>query len=277
MLVRRAGANKKGRGRGRAALRAMERAWKAAHPSSRRVRLQVPCYGTNKMIQLLDPGDRRGMWQLVGPDTGLTLRQAMLCYDGENLAERFLDLEAQGFAGDPPMLYDVDGWPTPREVLSLFRVRARQLSEARSRLEYCLTANLATGALTSTGYSAGDPLDEPARTIAPDRWRMLTPDFETSHATGAGVLVTGILVFQVRTNRTTEAAPTRFSPAKARVWYQQWVKENTTAGTQPSRQADLDAARKALGGGIPRDVIRDLRRELAPEAWKSSGRRKNGS
>ena len=44
-------------------------------------------------------------WQDVRPETGLTLRQAMLFYNDEKLAERFYELEAQGYGGDPPPLW----------------------------------------------------------------------------------------------------------------------------------------------------------------------------
>jgi hypothetical protein len=228
------------------------------------------------MIRMLDLRDRRGTWQLVGPDIGLTLRQAMLCYDEEDRAEQFLDLEAEGYAGDPPMLYGLDGEPTPREVLSLFRVRSGQLRELRSRLEFCLTRKLATGVLTAIGYAAGDPLDEPARAIPPDRWRLLTPDFETSQASGPGVLVTGILVFGRPANGVRTPQPRRCSNTAATTWYRKWIAENVAAGTRPNRKQDAEAAR-AAGISVSRERLRGLRRELAPPEWTSHGRRPSGS
>ena len=56
----------------------------------------------------------------VTPATGLTLRQAMLFHDEENRAERFYELDMQGYGGDPPPLVQIDGWPTPPEVLCDF-------------------------------------------------------------------------------------------------------------------------------------------------------------
>jgi hypothetical protein len=64
----------------------------------------------------------------------------------------------------------------------------------------------------------------------------------------------------------------RFSKVAAKAWYRKWVAENIAAGTQPSREKDAEAAREALGVNVPRDFLRELRRELAPAAWKSHGR-----
>lgn len=232
-------------------------------------------YGSTGLIWSLDMNDRRHIWQEVSPGTGLTLRQAMLYYGPEAVAECFYDLDAQGYGGDPPMLYGTDGWPTSPEILSDFRIKSGQLRDARLRLEFCLVRKLVTGELVATGYAASGPLDEPARPIAADRWRTLTPDYETSQATGPGILVSGILVFKKQPKGKVTAPPRSAAPARVRTWYRQWVDTNVASGTQPSRERDMEAARGELGISVSRELLRDLRRELAPPAWRQFGRRRN--
>ena len=77
---------------------------------------------SGELIWALDLRDQRRVWQSVHPEAGLTLRQAMFYYDQENLADLFLELDALGYGGDPPLEMGVDGWPTDKHVLSDFRV-----------------------------------------------------------------------------------------------------------------------------------------------------------
>ena len=200
----------------------------------------------------------------------------MLVYNDEKLAELFYDLEGQGYGGEPPPLYGVDGWPTPREVLNDFYCRAQELRTAKFGLEFRLLRNLITGKLVATGHAATDALDEPARTIAADRWRTLVPDFEKSSATGPGVVVGGVLVFQTRPKPAAAgAAPRQVAQRKLRVWYIRWIQTNLADGKQPSREVEWAAARDALGTSVSRERLRELRRELAPEEWRRLGRRKS--
>ena len=68
----------------------------------------------------------------------------------------------------------------------------------------------------------------------------------------------------------TSSAP-RHSRAKVRTWYQLHVKRVLDEGGKSSRDDDLDAAREYFGISISRDFMRELRREFAPESWKSKG------
>jgi hypothetical protein len=68
----------------------------------------------------------------------------------------------------------------------------------------------------------------------------------------------------------------RYSRAKLEAWYRRYVVKQQKAGKKPSRDDDLKAARRALGDGVPRAAIRDVRRRLAPDEWTSHGRRKAG-
>ena len=235
-----------------------------------------PWYGSIRMIWSFDENDLRRIWQEVRPDTGLTLRQAMLSYDEEGLAERFYDLDAQGYGGEPPPLVSPEGWRTAREDLINFGRCAREWREAKGRLEFCLRQKLITGKLVAAGHAATDALDEPAQTIVADRWRTLAPDFEASSATGPGIIVGGILVFPTPPKpEAAGAAPRQVGRSRLRAWYVGWVKTNVAEGKRSSREDDLAAAREAFGTSVSRERLRELRRELAPEAWRRLGRRKS--
>jgi hypothetical protein len=68
----------------------------------------------------------------------------------------------------------------------------------------------------------------------------------------------------------TSSAP-RFSQAEVRAWYQSYVERVLDEGGKSSRDDDLAAAREYFGIAIQRKFMRDLRRLLAPEGWKSKG------
>ena len=71
-------------------------------------------------------------------------------------------------------------------------------------------------------------------------------------------------------------SPRRFSGAILQAWYKGYIDNCKTAGKIPSREDDWVAARDALGDGVPRDDVREARRQLAPGDWKAHGRRKTG-
>ena len=77
-------------------------------------------------------------------------------------------------------------------------------------------------------------------------------------------------------NRPEPAPGRRFSKAKLRKWYEQRVKDHAKDEKPPSREDDCAAARAKFGGGVPRDAVRVLRRDLAPVKWKKGGRPKTG-
>lgn len=197
----------------------------------------------------------------------------MLYYDQENLADLFIELDALGYGGDPPPTVRLDGWPTEASVLSDFRVKSRQLREARARLEYCLVEKLVTGKLVARGYSSQAAPDEPAKNIVADLWRALVPDFDRSEASGTGHTIVGVLVFREPLQRA-QRSKARFALAAVRSWYEKRVKLFTKEGEVSSRDEDLEAAKQEFGSEIPRDIIRSLRRELAPPEWTRLGRRK---
>ena len=67
----------------------------------------------------------------------------------------------------------------------------------------------------------------------------------------------------------------RYSGAEAEAWYESWIRGNTEKGEIPTRDDDWAAAKDALGDGVPRDPIWELRRRKAPSSWQKKGRRKS--
>ena len=65
----------------------------------------------------------------------------------------------------------------------------------------------------------------------------------------------------------------RFSRPKLNDWYQKRVTNWPKDTRPPSINQDIDAARTELGGQIPRDSVREVRRTLGPQEWKKQGRR----
>ena len=88
-------------------------------------------------------------------------------------------------------------------------------------------------------------------------------------------LHTSSLSFTIEMNAAIEEVKTssapRHSRAKVRTWYQLHVKRVLDEGGKSSRDDDLDAAREYFGISISRGFMRELRREFAPESWKSKG------
>lgn len=75
----------------------------------------------------------------------------------------------------------------------------------------------------------------------------------------------------------TGRAQRQFSRSAARKWYQNYVEDHEHDDPPPTRDEDWDAIRNAeefRGGGPSRDILRELRNELAPETWTTKGRRK---
>ena len=69
----------------------------------------------------------------------------------------------------------------------------------------------------------------------------------------------------------------RFSRAKTREWYKSRAERLMRTGERSSRDDDVVAAKEHFGTNIPREFLRELRRELAPEGWTAKGapKRKN--
>jgi hypothetical protein len=66
-----------------------------------------------------------------------------------------------------------------------------------------------------------------------------------------------------------------FSKARLEGWYREvWIKRNVQNEKIPNRAEDWQAAKFEMSRNAPRDAVRWLRREFAPESWTKGGRRK---
>ena len=64
-----------------------------------------------------------------------------------------------------------------------------------------------------------------------------------------------------------------FSRPELRRWYKERIEGLEAADSIPSRDEDWKAACEQFGKRIPRAIVREIRRELAPVHWKKGGRR----
>ena len=228
------------------------------------------------------------LYQRVDPEDGLTLWQAMLHYDETGLAEELRDLTewqtSSSFVqtetiGDPSATLSAPdyGRNALLEALCGTNPSERRLNDVRRALDLEFRLKLRSGFLTATGISAAAMPDEPARIILPDRWQYLVPDYCFSSAAGCASTIEGILVFKPEIYCHGPPKPrARYSSAKVKRWYRGWVARFEDGDCPPSAAADRSAAEQELGFSIPRDVLRELRRELAPDQWKRKGRRRSG-
>lgn len=218
-------------------------------------------------LAALDPNDHRCDLRKITPKDGLTLRQAMLFYGDEQRVAEFLRREPYA----EPGFHKAD----KRNALA-FSIRGAHLRTDYEWLLKALLDKLATGALYATGYNAHSGLDERAHTIAPDRWRTLKADTDTSHASSPGLDVSGILVFKQR--RKVAIAPAKPVASRSRIqnWYTKRVSDAEAAGLRYTRAEDEAASRHEFGIA-PRSLLRELRRDLAPQDWLRRGRPKTGA
>ena len=200
---------------------------------------------------------------------GVTLEEALRHWCDPTRAQEMLRLDKDGFSSPPMIIWA--GCPETEYDRNTFRY-----GSLRSDLERELIDKLRRGVLTALGYDSRAAIDAPPVTISADRWRVLTPDFGESSATASGFTITGILVIEGMPQSAMIPDRTAGTVAKAKLasWYRQWVAQNAASGAIPTRDQDWAAAKTALGNGVPRDAVRDLRRHMAPDAWRRQGRRK---
>jgi hypothetical protein len=122
--------------------------------------------------------------------------------------------------------------------------------------------------------------DRVAKKVYPrfhDGWmRMGLNEFSGPYVEGWIFVPKGSVERTLQRDQQKPVRKPQFSIAKIRRWYLGYVSRHQKSGTRPSREDDLLAARAALGRNLPRKIIRDLRRELAPDEWKRAGPRKSG-
>lgn len=212
----------------------------------------------------LDPEDRRSTMRTITPQSGLTLRQAMVHYGDQATAARFLlsDHRYRGLLRTPADRHSVE-----------FSISGRSHLSALENLQRALLDKLAAGELRATGFDATRGIDERAQAIPPDRWRTLKPDFDASSASSPGVEISGVLVFKTRPQHVEAAMRPPASQRRVREWYQKRVADAVAAGVKHTRDDDEAAARLEFGVAS-RSLIRPLRQSFAPPEWSRGGRPK---
>lgn len=117
-----------------------------------------------------------------------TLAEALLRWGDSTLVAEMTQLAKDGYDG--PLIVLVPG-PASTYERNVLRYR-----ELREQLEQALLDKLRSGSPLATGYDVRAPINAEPLTIPGDRWRVLTPNYEDSSATDAGVTITGILVHE---------------------------------------------------------------------------------
>jgi hypothetical protein len=74
----------------------------------------------------------------------------------------------------------------------------RQFRRIRAQLEEAFIRRLKKGELVAVGYDARSGADSKPAIVAPDRWRVLKPDFHDSSAKASNLSLEGVRVFRDR-------------------------------------------------------------------------------
>lgn len=156
-----------------------------------------------------------------------------------------------------------------------FSMRGAGYRSNRLKLQQDLLQMLIDGDLVGRGFLSSDALDAERRIIVADRWQGLSIDVLSSTATGTGQTIVNLLILDPALEARPRGRGTRpsFSPAAVRRWYANRVEDCRASGREPSRDDDFREANAAGLGTVPRDILRDLRREFAPGAWTRKGKR----
>jgi len=136
-------------------------------------------------------------------------------------------------------------------------------SELDRRLTSELLERLKSGELTATGYFKGQPPQAGISLIPSQLWESLKPSFFKSTASGGGVEIVGIRVF--------ENQPQTIKKEKD---LQRWFKQKVTSNYRPSSKQKMFAeAQVAFGGELSERALHRTWKNIAPESWKRPGRK----
>lgn len=144
---------------------------------------------------------------------GQPLGEALLTWGDPAAVAEIKQLEREGYAG--PRMWIVEG-PVTEDDRKGFRY-----DELREQLRAELVDKLRHGMLIASGYDSRGSIDAPPVTIPPDRWRIVSPDFDDSSAIAGSFTITGILVHEAgalaATAPATAAAKTKIQQAAVRL------------------------------------------------------------
>ena len=226
----------------------------------------------SRFAGLLGNGTKEGSrtWrEPVDLAKGISTWMALYHYIEAPRAERFYELDLKGFGEE--QMWDPDG---PLEDRLEFSSNHHRWKEDRKELERQIYWALREGRLVAKGYNSNAPIDAPRQAIPVDRWKDLKLDMKQSIATGSGIVVTQLLVFDPRREKPEPARwRARVSPAALRAWYLEWIGRCEAERKIPTREDDFSEAKMKFADAVTRQHLRELRRELGPESWKKKGRR----
>ncbi|HEV8335948.1 MAG TPA: hypothetical protein VGR67_06000, partial [Candidatus Polarisedimenticolia bacterium] len=135
-------------------------------------------------------------------------------------------------------------------------------SDLDRRLTSELLEKLKSGELSATGYFKGQPPQAGISLIPSQLWESLKPSFLKSTASGGGVEIVGIRVF--------ENQPQTIKKEKD---LQRWFKQKVTSNYRPSSKQRMFAeAQVAFGGELSERALHRTWKNNAPESWKRPGR-----
>ncbi len=213
--------------------------------------------------------DRRPWYARRDVRKGVPSHEALYHFIDKASAEKFYELDLMGYGNEHNR--DPD-WPD--EELIRFDSEHYHWKLLKEQLEEKLERKLRNGDLLARGFSSNAALDSPRQAIAPERWNDLDLDSKTSTATGPNLTITQILVFGKPSESPGKRSNLRVPRDAIRAWYVGWVAANDGKGTAPTRDEDEAAARTEFGERVTRNILRALRRELAPARWTMRGRRR---
>ena len=225
-----------------------------------------------------NPGDRYLASAQVAPWEGLDLEKGVNCWfalfhfvDAAK-ARTLYDLEVMGYS-DNSLLSAAASEDEQVE----FRVNAARRQNLENELTDELFRMLRSCKLVAKGLSSTGPLDAIRREIHPDRWEDLDLNVRESKASGQGLDVSSILIFNLpNLIDIASRKDARVPEALVRKWYQKRADEWPKDQKHPSCKQDVAAAKMEFLGkkGVTKRLIESIRGELAPEEWVLPGRRK---
>jgi hypothetical protein len=188
---------------------------------------------------------------------------------------------------DAHLLLDVKAL---RQIILSCTIKVRQKSNARSFLrdyrgKYMMPAfpvllpqmrewvfgELQEGTLIASAIEPDRFITCKRVDIPADRVGPLELDFENCRATIDRKLVAVDMVVRRTHSHSPEMPPAKVSDANAWRWFDTWIRKCASESRVPSQEDDWIAAKNALGSGISRLRVRELRKKHAPTEWRREG------
>lgn len=214
--------------------------------------------------------DQRPWYAQLEPAEGVPVWESLYHFIDADRSERFYLLDLMGYGDEANRNRD---WPD--EELADFNSKHFHWNIEKDEFEHLLYLQLRNGQLIARGFSSTSALDAPRQVVAPERWVDLELDIKNSRASGPGVEITQLLVFDSFQSVAKPAKSMVRTPcSKLRDWYSKWIVKCQLNGKIPTRDEDYRAAQEVFKDRVVRRPVWALRRELAPHSWTQKGRRR---